>query len=226
MRLNQFVAQATGLSRRAADSAIKAGQVKVNGASGQLGQVVEPAADRILFQDNLVSLPKPVVVIYHKPTGIITSRTGQGQDTIYQHLPKVYANLKPAGRLDKDSSGLLILANDGGIIQRLIHPSAGKAKRYQVEIDRPMTAEDLIKLQDGVKLTEGVSRLDIISHNGSGFVVELVTGWNRQIRRTFAALGYGVSKLHRLAIGRIELGDLGPDCWRQASSEEVAWLQS
>lgn len=226
MRLNQFVAQATGLSRRAADSAITSGQISVNGAAGQLGQTIEPDQDQVNYQGQALALDPSVVIIYHKPTGLITSRRGQGQATIYDRLPKEYQALKPAGRLDRDSSGLMVLSNDGQIIQRLIHPSAGKAKRYQVELDRAMTAQDLISLQDGIQLAEGLSRLRLLDHNGRSFEIELVTGWNRQIRRSFEALGYRVTKLHRTAIGLIALGDLGPGAWRPASAEETAWLKS
>jgi pseudouridine synthase len=127
--------------------------------------------------------------------------------------------------LDKDTSGLLILSDNGPIIQALIHPSAARTKHYLVELDRTLAPADLEAIRVGVGLTEGVSRMQIIKAQGQCLEIELTTGWNRQIRRTLAALGYRVIKLHRTAIGPIALGSLQPGKWRELNETERQWLQ-
>src|SRR5690606_8683974 len=133
----------------------------------------------------------------NKPTGYICSRRGQGSRTVYDLLPDKYRSLKTAGRLDKESSGLLILTNNGNLANQLTHPRYEKEKVYKVKLNKPLTGADKNKLLEGVKLDDGPSRFIKIEQNPQGVCeVTLSEGRNRQIRRTFDTLGYKVVYLH------------------------------
>ncbi|HSX36965.1 MAG TPA: pseudouridine synthase [Patescibacteria group bacterium] len=227
MRINKFVALSTGMSRRAADAAIAQGRVLVNGELPSAGYDVT-SADRVsLDGTDLRVQDNPVTIIFNKPTGYVVSRKGQGSKTIYDLLPPEYHHLKPVGRLDKDSSGLLLLTNDGNLANELTHPRYAKTKLYQVELDKPLTSEDKIQIEKGIVLDDGISHLDVSGGSrlevlGSSeasstydlkpktYRVAMAEGRNRQIRRTFAALGYEVKKLRRTQFGSYSLAGLTP----------------
>src|SRR5690242_11466002 len=124
MRINKFIAQATGLGRRAADAAITAGRVRVDGEMPSSGMNVR-ATDKVTFDSRMITIrdDAPVTIMLNKPAGYVVSRNGQGSKTIYDLLPPEYQQLKPVGRLDKNSSGLLLLTNDGRLANELTHPS-------------------------------------------------------------------------------------------------------
>lgn len=214
MRLNRYLASASTLSRRAADSAITQGRVTVNHQAAQLGQEVT-ASDLVTLDGQPLQLPQAYrYLLFHKPAGFICSRRQQGTTpTIYSLLPPEYADLKTVGRLDRDSSGLLILTDDGVYAQRLSHPSYGKTKTYEVRLSRPLTPADQATLGQGVELEDGPSHLQLDRVSGANLVVSLQEGRNRQIRRTFAALGYRVTQLHRTKLGDLELGSLPEGKW-------------
>lgn len=224
MRLNQFLARATGMSRRGADQALASGRISVNGQVATLGQQIDPAKDLVESDNKTLELAPAITIILNKPVGLVTSRRGQGSGTIYDLLPKDLQNLKPAGRLDKGSSGLLVLTNDGALAQSLIHPSRAKTKCYQVRLDRALEPADRMSLETGVQLREGLSVIKVTRQQHNRIEVELQTGWNRQIRRTFEALGYQVVSLHRTSIGPLQLGQLKPGQWRDLSEQEQSWL--
>lgn len=209
MRLNSFVAQATGLSRRKADDVIRNGRIVVNGDVAKLGDQVDER-DKICLDDHLLSLPIKQTIILNKPKGYVVSRNGQGSKTIYDLLPTKYWELKPIGRLDKDSSGLLLLTNDGELAHSLTHPSHNKQKIYEVSLNRGLTTEDEKKIAAGVELEDGMSRLNLsrLSRDRLSMIVVMSEGRNRQIRRTFAQLGYMVSRLHRTRFGDFGLEEL------------------
>lgn len=207
MRINKFVALATGMSRRAADSVIESGRVKVNGRAATAGQDISDK-DKVTIDNTIITANVQITtLVLHKPVGYVCSRDGQGSKTIYELIPSEYAHLKPIGRLDKNSSGLLLMTNDGQLAQQLTHPSYGKSKVYQVSLDKPLTAVDAKSIQRGVMLEDGKSALQL---KGSGklWAVTMSEGRNRQIRRTFEALGYGVIALHRTQFGQYELANL------------------
>ncbi len=213
MRLNRFVAAATGKSRRAADTLITDGKIMVNGKPGAIGQTVEDNDVIELDSERLVALTLQTIVL-NKPVGYVASRLKQDErPTIYELLPPELHHLKPVGRLDAESSGLMVLTNDGELAHRLAHPSKGKLKRYVVELDRKLTTADHSHLEQGIKLNDGLSRLHIKASGGS-LIVSLGEGRNRQIRRSFGALKYRVDRLHRINLGDIELGDLASGQWR------------
>ncbi len=222
MRINLFVAQATGLSRRAADQAIAAGRITVNGQPAQVGNHVTATDVVTLDGRPIIPLVKRQTITLNKPAGYVCSRVGQGSQTIYDLLPPELHNLKPVGRLDKDSSGLLLLTNDGKLAHKLTHPSFSKQKIYAVELNKPLTNEDFMKVtQSGVNIGDnrasrfqlkkpGNSHRDLAKHSdklihNSAFLVTISEGRNRQIRRTFAALGYRVTRLHRIQFGPYQL---------------------
>lgn len=214
MRLNQFLAAGTALSRRSADEAIRQGLVTVDGQPAVLGQTVNEASE-VRYRGRPVTARPPATIAFHKPIGTICSRTRQGNTpTIYEVLPPEFSNLRSVGRLDRDTSGLLILTSDGQLQQRLSHPSYGKLKTYRVTLDRPLTALDAERLGNGVALADGPSRLAVRSQTGHVVTVALGEGRNRQIRRTFAAIGYRVTALERTAIAELKLGSLPVGQWR------------
>lgn len=210
MRINQFVAQSTGMSRREADKAIELGSVQVNGQPVKLGQQVTDS-DFVTHNGAHLSLKKFTTILLNKPIGYVCSRDGQGSKTIYDLLPKELHHLKPVGRLDKDSSGLLLLTNDGQLAQGLAHPKHQKQKMYRVALDAPLAPDHWHQLiGKGVELEDGVSTFDelrwIDKNDGYTWMVVLHEGRNRQIRRTFEMLGYKVTHLHRTKFGDYELG--------------------
>lgn len=211
MRLNKFLALHTGLSRRSADKAIANGRVRVNDQLATIGQEVTPT-DHVRVDGQPVSPDTNITTIMlHKPVGYVCSRDGQGSKTIYDILPEDLRNLKPVGRLDKDSSGLLLLTNDGQLAQQLTHPSFQKLKRYIVTLDHELATGDFEKITDqGVLLEDGVSKfaLKAIGNVRTHYEVIMHEGRNRQIRRTFAVLGYQVTQLHRVTFGDYQLGQL------------------
>jgi pseudouridine synthase len=223
MRLNRYIAQASGLSRRSADEAISAGRIKVGDQAGVLGQTVS-SGDRILLDNEPLAIPEHhTYVAFHKPVGYIASRRQQGTTpTIYSLLPPDLQRLRNVGRLDRDSSGLLVLTDDGNYAHRQTHPSFGKDKRYEIELSRPLDKADIGQLRHGVKLDDGLSRLSIEEVDGNKAVVRLSEGRNRQIRRSFAALGYEVKELHRTDFGDLHLGKLKPGEWRSFTPEGVS----
>lgn len=208
MRINKFVAAASGLSRRAADSAIEGGRVLVNGSLPKLGQTVGDI-DVVFLDGKQLSEPqKPITVMLNKPVGYVASRDGQGSKTVYDLLPAEYHSLKPVGRLDKDSSGLLLLTNDGAMAHQLTHPSFGKQKLYIATLDKPLSDADRSELEYGVRVEDYTSRLGLSPLSGNDWQVKMSEGKNRQIRRTFAALNYTVTKLHRTNFGDYSLDNL------------------
>jgi 23S rRNA pseudouridine2605 synthase len=222
MRINQYLASATNLSRRAADLAIQDGRVVINGQAANLGQMVAEG-DEVKLDDLIVQPAGRQTILFYKPVGVVCSRRKQGNSsTIYDVMPAELSSLNPVGRLDKDTSGLLILTNDGRIHQQLSHPSWGKVKVYEVELDRPIEPQDLAVLRQGVDLEDGKSLPHVLSATGKNIQLELSEGRNRQVRRTFAALGYTVIRLHRPQLSNLELGNLKPGEWRVLDPQELS----
>ncbi len=200
------MATATGLSRRAADKVIKSGQVIIDDKVATLGQEVD--IDSIVSLNNqILSLPQAALIMLNKPAGYVVSREGQGSQTIYSLLPQNLASLKPVGRLDKDSSGLLLLTNDGQLAQILTHPKYQKTKVYRIVLGKDLAAGDQRKIESGVNLDDGVSWFQL-EGDKNNWIATIGEGRNRQIRRTFSKLGYTVTRLHRIKFGPFELSNL------------------
>lgn len=212
MRLNKFLALHTTLSRRGADKEIENGAITINGVAATVGSTIA-STDEVRFRSKIIEQSQKFeTIMFHKPPGYICSRNGQGGDTIYDILPRQYRHLNPVGRLDKESSGLLLLTNDGDLANKLTHPRYGKVKKYEISLDKPLLPLHQQMISDyGVNLTDGPSKLSLQKHDkaGKSFEAVMSEGRNRQIRRTFSALGYRVLKLHRTQFGDYSLGILG-----------------
>lgn len=215
MRINKFIALASGMSRRSADRAVEAGRVYIHGVPARTGQEVH-AVDVVTLDGVPLTAPTTSqTVMLHKPIGYVVSRNGQGSKTVYDLLPPTLQHLKPIGRLDRDSSGLLLLTNDGQLAQTLTHPSYQKTKVYDVTLDRPLSDGAHQHLAAGVPLADGPSHLQVhATATPRSYRVAMQEGRNRQIRRTFTALGYKVTALHRLQFGPYTLGSLPPAHWQ------------
>lgn len=211
MRINKFVALASQLSRRQADAAIAEGRVLVNGQMPETGQQIN-ASDVVTLDSRPITPAVKTTIMLNKPVGYVCSRDGQGSQTIYDLLPPEYQLLQPVGRLDKNSSGLLLLTNDGDLANELTHPSRQKQKVYQVTLKTALEPLHRQMIQDhGIQLEDGVSKFELErQHDGDDrdWQVTMHEGRNRQIRRTFAALGYEVLTLHRTHFGPYNLANL------------------
>jgi 23S rRNA pseudouridine2605 synthase len=216
MRLNKLLAQLTGISRRAADRAITEGRVTINGETALLGRDATDR-DQVVYDGNLLDMSSlsntsKTIIMFHKPVGYVVSRNGQGSRTIYDILPEQYHKLKPVGRLDKHSSGLLLLTDDGELAHELTHPSRQKIKVYEITLDKPLAPLHRQMISDhGIQLEDGPSKLQLERiHEGNDvrWRVTMHEGRNRQIRRTFASLGYDIRTLHRTQFGSYLLGTL------------------
>lgn len=220
MRINRFLATATGMSRRQADIAIETGQVHINGDMAQLGDRVE-VEDEVKLGETVLVLPTTQTIMLNKSVGYVCSRSQQGSaPTIYELLPSELHTLKPVGRLDKDSSGLLLLTNDGKLAHRLAHPSHNKWKVYEVTTAPALQPKQIQALREGVMLGDGSSVIDITEHTG-GYTMRLQEGRNRQIRRSVETVGSTVTTLHRTQVGELKLGTLPGGDWRQLTDEEL-----
>ena len=218
-RLNKFVALSLGVSRRKADELIEKGKIIVDGQPARLGQQIS-STNQITYDGQSLEIQPKKMIVLHKPTGYLCSRTSQGGvPTIYKLLPKNLHHLTPVGRLDKDSSGLILLTNDGDFAHTMTHPSFYKIKRYLVTIDKPLQPLHRQMINDfGVQLPDGPSQLTLErQHDGDDYrwIVQMSEGRNRQIRRTFDALGYTVKKLHRTDFGKYSLGELKRGEWKE-----------
>jgi 23S rRNA pseudouridine2605 synthase len=210
MRVNRYIAQATGLSRRAADSVISEKRVTINGEPATLGTNIH-TDDVVLLNGRPLKLPEATqTILFNKPVDYVCSRKGQGSRTIYELLPEQLHHLKPVGRLDKDSSGILLLTNDGELAHRLAHPGFRKEKHYKVKLDKPLAPEDQIAIQTGVQLVDGPSQLKLEQgKTPAEWQITMHEGRNRQVRRTFERVGYQVVKLERVQFGPYKLEQLG-----------------
>jgi 23S rRNA pseudouridine2605 synthase len=210
-RLNKHLALTLGISRREADDLIENGDVAMNGTTATLGARISSGATITVKGKPLSDTPSYRYVLFHKPVGYVCSRKAQGDNpTIYDLLPADMAPLKPVGRLDKDSSGVILLTNDGNFAHTMTHPKFAKVKIYQVSLDTTLEPLHQQMISDyGVEIGDGVSKLSLERRDDSrkDWIVTMHEGRNRQIRRTFAALGYDVTKLHRTAFGPYHLDD-------------------
>jgi 23S rRNA pseudouridine2605 synthase len=223
MRINKYLAAATGMSRRAADTAITNHEVTVNGVAPLPGQDITPD-DTVLWKGKHVQPIELLTIMLNKPVGYVCSREGQGSQTIYNLLPQRFHHLKPVGRLDKNSSGLILLTNDGTLANELTHPRYAKTKVYEVTLNQPLEPLHHQMIQDhGIQLEDGPSRLQLEkkSEDATRWTVRMQEGRNRQIRRTFAALNYDVIKLHRTTFGDYTLGTLRSGHFNEISDLSV-----
>lgn len=201
----------TNLSRRNADEYITQSRVTLNGKPASLGATVQDGDKVGLDGKTITAHFERLLVMLNKPEGYVCSKAGQGSKTIYELLPAEYKELKPIGRLDKDSSGLLLLTNDGDLMHELMHPSKNHTKTYIVVIDKPLDHQSEILLTDGVDIGDdrpSKMGLKLLDTERTMWEVTLSEGRNRQIRRSFAAAEREVVSLHRTSFASYTLNDL------------------
>lgn len=239
MRISRALALGGIASRRKSEEYVKNGAVIVNGeVVRDLGRQVDPERDAILFRGRPLHFKKFVYFIVHKPKGYVTTASDpHAKHTVYELLPReliresrqprvTRTRVYPVGRLDRDSTGLLLFTNDGDLAHRLTHPRHGVAKWYEVRLSRALEEKDRPKILGGVSLTDGVAKaekLRVLSRR----VLQLMIreGRNREVRRIFEHLGYHVVRLERIALGPLTLKRLPPGAGRYLMPAEIQALQ-
>ena len=236
VRINKYLQEAGLCSRRAADELIRAGRVTIDGKTAELGTQVVP--DALVCVDGrpvLCGERKRILIAVNKPVGIVCTEDPREKDNIiaFLHYPE---RITYAGRLDKRSQGLLLMTNDGDLIERMMRGRNAHEKEYEVVTDRPVSDDDLIRMSGGVPIeiekrsepgrTETVVTrpCEIARINEKSFRIVLTQGLNRQIRKMCEACGYRVESLTRIRIMNIRLGDLKPGAWRHVTDEEIQEL--
>jgi len=224
VRLNKYISETGACSRREADKWIEAGRVSLNGQPATLGTQVADG-DEVRIDGNLIGIKKQQVYIaLNKPAGIICTTEAHIEDNIIDHVgyPE---RIFPVGRLDRDSEGLILLTNNGDIVNEILRSENNHEKEYLVTVDRPITDLSLRMLAAGVKIMGELTKPSkVIRVNAQSFRIILTQGLNRQIRRMCSALGYKAQRLQRVRIMNIHLGNLRPGQWRHLTSAELAGL--
>lgn len=230
IRLNKFMANSGVGSRREADELIKMGLVTVNGETiTEMGHKVKPTDD-IRYEGRKLKAEPLVYVLLNKPKGFITTTDDpEERNTVMDIVANACKErIYPVGRLDRNTTGLLLFTNDGDLADKLTHPSYNVKKIYKVELDRALTKADFQKILEGVYFEEGravVDDLAMVSDDGREVGIELHIGWNRIVRRIFEALGYDVVKLDRVVYAGLDKKDLGRGEWRFLKPEEIVRLK-
>jgi 23S rRNA pseudouridine2605 synthase len=225
MRLNAWLARAGIASRRGADELIKAGRVTVNGEAGRLNTFVG-GRDRVELDGRPLARQELAYVLLNKPAGIVTTaRDPRGRPTVVG-LVGHPSRIVPVGRLDADTTGALLLTNDGELAHRLAHPRYEVDKVYVADVEGDPSAEALAALEQGIELEDGRTAPARVRRLGRG-KVELVLheGRKHQVKRMLAAVGHPVLRLHRSRYGQLALDGLEPGEWRELTSVEVARLR-
>jgi 23S rRNA pseudouridine2604 synthase len=224
VRLNKYISETGACSRREADKWIEAGRVSLNGQPATLGTQVADG-DEVRVDGNLIGVKKKQVYIaLNKPVGIICTTEAHIEDNIIDHVgfPE---RIFPVGRLDRDSEGLILLTNNGDIVNEILRSENNHEKEYVVTVDRPITDLSLRMLAAGVKIMGEVTKPSKVTRvNAQSFRIILTQGLNRQIRRMCSALGYKAQRLQRVRIMNIHLGNLRPGQWRHLTPAELAGL--
>ena len=206
------------------------GLISVNGkVVTEMGYKVNPG-DEVRYEKKLLKAEKPVYVLMNKPKGFLTTTNDPQERNTVMHLigSKVKERIYPVGRLDRNTTGLLLLTNDGDLADKLMHPSYNVKKIYKVELDRPLNRADFQKILEGVHLEEGKALVDdlaIVSDDGKTVGIEIHIGWNRVVRRIFESLEYEVLKLDRSVYAGLDKKDLPRGEWRFLSREEIVRLK-
>ncbi len=227
LRLQKFLAECGVASRRKSEELIREGQVRVNGkVVTELGTKIHPVHDSVMVGRRKIEAEKRGVLLVNKPRGVITTKSDpEGRRTIMELLPAGLESYVPAGRLDFDSSGLVVMTNDGELAQRLTHPKYGSSRVYHVKVEGKVPDELPARIERGVRLKDGVVKADcrIIKERNQKFSwieLRLSSGKNRVIRRMMEALRHPVIKLHRVSHGPFELGKLPVGRTRKLSNQE------
>lgn len=235
-RIQKVLADQGICSRREAERLIAAGKVKVNGHPVGLGDKMDPDYDKVSIDGKNVRIVRKrqyTYIMLHKPRGYLTTRSDdRGRKTVMDLVSDVPAMLRPVGRLDKDSEGLLLMTDDGAFINLLTHPSGGVGKLYRVTVNPRATEEQVVQMASGVVLDDGVRTqpcvIHVVTDEPGRTVLEITLheGRNRQIRRMCSAVGLQVVRLKRSAEGPVKLGMLQPGEYRELKKSEVSALRN
>ncbi|NMA94065.1 MAG: rRNA pseudouridine synthase [Clostridiales bacterium] len=233
MRLNKYIASCGICSRRKADELVKAGNVKINGAVVLTPGTEVAEGDLVVVNGRQVKLPsKFLYYALNKPCGFVTTMSDEkGRPTVASLLADAPARVFPVGRLDMNTSGLLLMTNDGEIANKLSHPSSEISKTYLAEIGGSIKKEKLAALQNGVDIGDknptAPAEVELLRQKGSVSLIKISIreGRNRQIRRMFKALGLNVLSLQRVAVGEIQLGHLLEGSYRKLNRKEIEYLK-
>ncbi|HEY5540592.1 MAG TPA: pseudouridine synthase [Coriobacteriia bacterium] len=234
MRVQKFLARAGVASRRGSEDLMTAGRVKVNGAVvTELGVKVDPNTDVVSVDGKVVTLAEqPVYIALHKPTGVVTTMSDpQGRTTVADLVPsKEHPGLFPVGRLDYETTGLLLFTTDGELSHRILHPRWKVEKTYRVLVDGRVEEPELDRLREGVSLDDGLTapaRVTSLRRGTTSYCeIAIREGRKRQVRRMFSAIGHPVIELHRVSFGPVAIGDLSKASWRYLTPQEVAELKA
>ena len=224
-RLNKYLSDAGVCSRRQADRYVEEGRITVDGKTAELGQRVLPEQQICVDGKPIRISRKRVLLAVNKPRGIVCTTQKKEKDNIvdFIHYPE---RIYPVGRLDKESEGLLLMTNDGELMNEILKARNGHEKEYQVKVDKPVTKQFLRKMAQGVAILDTVTRPCKVRQTGPcSFRIILTQGLNRQIRRMCEALGYRVKELKRLRIMNITLGDLPEGQYRDVTETEFRELE-
>lgn len=223
-RLNKYISGSGYCSRREADQLIEDGHVTVNGKRATIGMRVLPGQIVKVRGEHIKNEIEPVYIAYNKPVGVVSTTDLSERNNIVEaisHEQRIF----PIGRLDKDSQGLILLTNDGDIVNKILRVGNNHKKEYLVRVDRPITKDFLTQMAQGVPILDRVTRrCEITEINPYTFQISLVQGLNRQIRRMCEYFDYEVTKLERIQIMNIKLGSLGQGNWRDLTPSELEGL--
>ncbi|GAB6009077.1 23S rRNA pseudouridine(2604) synthase RluF [Dysgonomonas reticulitermitis] len=223
-RLNKYISNSGFCSRRDADRFIEEGKVTVNGRRASVGMRVLPGQKVKVNGELIINDIEPVYIAFNKPVGIVSTTDTLEKDNIInfiRHEQRIF----PIGRLDKDSQGLILLTNDGDIVNKILRAGNNHKKDYLVKVNKPITKEFLTRMAQGVPILDRVTRkCEIVEINPYMFQISLIQGLNRQIRRMCEYFNYEVLKLERIQIMNIKLGNLGQGNWRNLTDPELEGL--
>jgi len=231
MRLNRFIALSGVCSRRQADELIAQGQIKVNGkVTEEMGMKVDPGKDSVIYAGKQLKIKKFVYLLMNKPKNHITTMNDErGRRTVMDIVNKYTKNrVVPVGRLDRNTTGLLLFTNDGDLTKKMTHPSNNVTKIYNARLDKEVLEEHLVAFKRGVELEDGFMKVDQTGYLEEGFnhvMVQIHSGRNRIVRRLFEHFGYEVETLDRVKLGPLNKKGLPRGNCRLLTEQEIGWLK-
>ena len=234
VRLQKYFTDCNVMSRRAAEAAILAGDVSVNGHPAVLGQKILPGRDIVVYRGKPIVAQKNrehTYIVLNKPRGYVTTSSDpEGRRCVLDLLPEECGRVYPVGRLDMTSEGILLLTDDGDLANKLTHPGHDVPKVYRVKVAEAVTVEQLEKLRspltiDGYVIEPVTTEVSDVSESGTVLKMTLYEGRNRQIRKMCAAVGLTVKRLSRVSIGKLKLNGLAVGAWRYLDEKEVDYLK-
>jgi len=224
-RINKFLAETGSCSRRQADKLIEGGEVTINNKTAKLGDKVSTSDTIKINGKTVIKETKKIYIAFHKPFGVITTTDQNSENNIMEYFKDIPQRIYPVGRLDVESSGLILLTNDGDLVNTILKSKHNQEKEYLVTLDKPITDEAIKKLETGIFL-DGRNTLSakVKKRNPHQISITIIQGINRQIRRMCEAVGYEIKVLKRIRIAGITLNEISRGKWRHLTPEEIKRL--